>query len=591
MREPWRTLLVRLRTTAWIWLPLLVLAALAAPSLWFMLPSYQSELGENYEPLKTLRFAASLGADYHKYGPMTCFLLLPGYAVSLGWWWLRGSFTSPSGDFPYGLAEPLWQISVLILQARVLFFALFLALCALLIATLRRIVARRASASLAFAFCIATSYGAAMLAANDRPDGPAFAFVAAALAMYVRILTDGLRPGPACWMSAFAVFAISCKELAGPLFVLPYVGLIAHFARETRGDAAARSQALRCGVASVGTGVGLYLALNVVYAPSTWLLRMQHWLGGEGTSQAIWRSTAETPVYAFALEHLGSLLNVLGPGGIAVAVVALATLAAKRPRHTGMLILPFVSIFLLGLIPLGLPGERFYVFAAMALVAPVAVGIDVIWSLARPGFGRGLLGFATGVALGANALLGTFAWTALEGTWQRSVENSLAAYPMQGGALNLLSYYPRAAGKSRLRWLGYDEDLRTIFEIAADPPERRPARIYTSEGFLGFVRDAQQSPARLEMLRAEGFDAAGWQGLEPLGYHLLARFQTRTPSWFPYDWVPGVEYWSERNAVMIYERNEIPAESDTRSEMNERALELGGADPAIPTEAAPNETA
>ena len=42
---------------------------------------------------------------------------------------------------------------------------------------------------------------------------------------------------------------------------------------------------------------------------------------------------------------------------------------------SGLLLLPFASITLLGLVPLGFPGDRFYTVATVALVPPVALGL------------------------------------------------------------------------------------------------------------------------------------------------------------------------------------------------------------------------
>ena len=73
----------RIAGAAYVWLPMLLVVALAAPSIGYLLPSYACYLGESYQPLRALRFFSSLGQDFHKYGPMTNLLLAPGYGLSL----------------------------------------------------------------------------------------------------------------------------------------------------------------------------------------------------------------------------------------------------------------------------------------------------------------------------------------------------------------------------------------------------------------------------------------------------------------------------------------------------------------------------
>ena len=117
--------------------------------------------------------------------------------------------------------------------------------------------------------------------------------------------------------------------------------------------------------------------------------------------------------------------------------------------------------------------------------------------------------------------------------------------------------YPRhghVPGKSRLVWLGYRVDPRSLQEIMDAEPDLRPDRIYVSDGQRGFLEDALSQPARAAMLRDEGLDVASWNGFEALGYRLHATFQTGTPSWFFFDWMPAVQLWREVTPVLVYRR-------------------------------------
>src|SRR3954469_13834236 len=126
-----------IRRFAHIWIPLLVILILAAPSVSFMLPACEDYLDEIYQPLQTLKFFKTHGQAFHKYAPLPNFILAPGYGLSLGYWKLTGSLAKPSEDFPYGFQRPFQQIGFMVLQGRLIFFALGLIVMAYLAHTLR----------------------------------------------------------------------------------------------------------------------------------------------------------------------------------------------------------------------------------------------------------------------------------------------------------------------------------------------------------------------------------------------------------------------------------------------------------------------
>lgn len=547
----------RARALAWVVLPLLVLALHGAPSIDYLLPGFESHLGENYQPLRALKFYSSLGGAYHKYGPMPNWVLLPVYGPSLAVWWATGSFAGPSGDFPYGLRDALGQLSFLIRAGRIEFMVLGLGLYAFLLLSLRFVTPRPAAAAAAFLACVGTSYTAAHFLANTRPDGLSYAFLAASLGVYVRILDRGATPARVVWLSLLAVFAISSKELAGPAYLLPYLGLGLRLHRQAATGPVGRARFRRLVGASLASGVGAYLLLNVVYDPAVWARRMSHWLGGTGTSADVWRAggaAALTPGVR-AVEAFEGFLDTLGPGGLWLVPVALAALVCLGRRHRTLLLLPFASLTLFGLVPLGFPGDRFYTMATVTLVPPVASGLDALCARARTGPARASLwGFAI-LALGANAWFASWAWLELEGRPERTIERALASEdPPFDGSLNVLSVYPRVPGKSRLEVAGQRLDPRSIQELLDAAPASLPDRIYASEGTLRFLEDARGAPARAELFASQGLEFPRWRGVEALGYRLRETVRTPTPAWFPFDWMPAVRWRAERSPMRVYER-------------------------------------
>jgi len=537
----------RVADNAWMLIPLGVLVVLAAPNVPYMLPAYVSYLGENYQPLRALKFYSSLGGEFHKYGTLPNFLLLPVYGTCFAWWWLTGSFSRPSGDFPYGLEHPLEQFTVMIFAGRLFFLLVGLLLYGYTLHRMQRLCPHRGLIVAAFLLCIGTDWAAAHFLANTRPDGPMYAFVAASMAVYVRILVDGPTVGRGVFLSLFAVCAISSKELAGPVYVLPYLGL----AWQLR----SRADFPRIAGASVAAGVGSYLLLNVVYAPAVWWTRTLHWLGGTGTSADVWMQGGAESVTASSRSLIVAegFLDTLGPAGLWVVLAALAALVWLRPRHWGMLLLPFTSVLLLGLVPLGFAGDRFYAVGGVTLLPPVLAGLAALWERLRtPALRRAA---STGVAavLCVNFVFATWAWHRLDSEPARVMERALAEDGFHG-SFNVLAVHPHVPGKSRFEMLGHRLDPRSMQELVDSDPSSLPERIYTDAGHLGFIEDGRELPARIELFRAQGLDLERWPGVEGLGYRLLRRVESPTPAWYPFDWMPAVRWRAERSSVFVYER-------------------------------------
>lgn len=545
-----------LADNAWVLLPLAVLSALAAPALGYGLPGYESLLGENYQPLRALKFYSSLGGAYHKYGTLPNLLLLPVYLPAFAWWKLTGQFSSPSGDFPYGLADPLSQLSWLIFSGRLAFMLLGLVLYATLLRALELVTPRRFVIAAAFLCCIGTNWAAAHFLANTRPDGPTYAFTAASLGVYLAIVYRGASVRRGVLLSMCAVAAISSKEIAGPLYVLPYLGLGVWLYPGRDADAGARRDFWRLAAWTVAAGVGTYLLLNVVYAPLVWWTRIGHWLGGAGTSADVWiAGGSENFGLGDRVQILAEgFLNTLGPGGVWIALAGGVSLLWIRPRHWQLLSLPFLSILLLGLGPLGFSGDRFYTVGAIALVPPLAAGLA---ALAERLPGRGAAAGAAGAAmllLTLNAVYGTWAWHRLDHEPMRVIEDSLAREGGFAGTLNVLAVHPRVPGKSRLEDQGYRVDPRSMQELLEADPASRPDRIYVNAGQIGFLEDGRELPERTELFRQQGLDLERWPGVEGLGYRLRERIVTRTPGWYPFDWMPSIRWTAERSPMYVYER-------------------------------------
>src|SRR5688500_2390827 len=170
----------------------------------------------------------------------------------------------------------------------------------------------------ALLFCVVTNYALLEQLPSPRPDSGMIAFAALALGVYMRMVFAGLSVRRGVWFSIWAVLAISSKELAAPMFVLPFLGLI-WLAYGQHDDVARRT--IRW---SFITGVVAYAMLNIVYAPGTWRQRMDFWLNGPGIDADVWGHGGGPlgRVVGFA----ECMLSNLGPGGIVIVPLALLVL-------------------------------------------------------------------------------------------------------------------------------------------------------------------------------------------------------------------------------------------------------------------------
>jgi len=532
-------------------IPLLVLIILAAPSVTFLLPATQDYLGEIYQPIQALKFFKTRGTQFHKYGPAPNFILAPGYSATLAYWKITGAFARPSDRFPYGFARPFEQMGFLIFQGRLLFLLIGVVALAYLAHTMQAVTGNGWAVGFALLFCVATNYALVDQLPSPRPDSGMLAFSALALAMYARMLFWGLSVRRGVWFSVWAVLAISCKELAAPMFVLPYLGLIWLAYREQTPVA---RRTIRW---SFLAGVIGYALLNIVYAPGTWMQRMHFWLAGPGIDADVWGHGGGPVGRIFGFGRC--LLDNLGPGGIVIVPLALLAFLIARPRRCVMLALPAISVMLLGLAKIQYPADRFYTILCVGVFPIVAVGLDAMMNRAS----AKRFAIATMVVLGAlNVWFAGFALFNHDATFEYAAERHALAQNDRTAKYYLFNIFPPIPGSTRLEYRGLRHETRSIQQIAATRTDM-PDWIYATHGKLQFFEDARKLPARVEMIRKDsGFDVATWSGVEGLGYRHEQTLTPQVPRWFPFTWMPAVKRWQRMGAVEVYRRSRAPAPHD-----------------------------
>jgi hypothetical protein len=378
-----------------------------------------------------------------------------------------------------------------------------------------------------------------------KPDAPMIAFLALALGTYVECVYRGLTPWRAARLGTWTAWAVSSKEITGPLFVLPWSGLLAvqwYRAEE-------RAAFWRSAAAAVAALLIWYVGLNIWYAPATWAERMRFWLGGPGVSSAIWGHPGQTHV-AYAWDIVRGIVENVGPGGAIVVLVAIGASLAAPSLRVCLMALPVASFVLVGLAPLGYVPDYFCTPAALALTPLVAWALDRMTRHAA-GHGRVALVSLLVVCGLCNALYANRAWLDLQWNVYDLAERDAMVRVGRGGHVGIFWPWPRTAGKSRLDVLGIRLDARSGLQLAADRRDL-PDLLYVDPALVHWLAEVPQAPERAQMIEIEtGFDVRTLPSFEGLGYRLEAVVNPSYPPWFQFGWLPRAQ-GNNRLGVFVY---------------------------------------
>jgi hypothetical protein len=534
-----------LRRNAVVVLPCAVALLLALPLVIHGLPDYESHQGEEYQPLKTLKFFRSRGHEFHKWGPADNFLYAPGYALSLLYWKHQGTFGPASHNFPYGFHQPLQQLTVLILQSRILLLVFVLSSLAALAMSLVHAGFSRPAAFFALLLCMATNPVLIWHAVLLKGDGPMLAFSSLALGAYITIVRQGLTLARAFWLATFVAWAVSAKESAIALFALPGAALVAVGVRRSQFPEA-KKQAKKAVVLGLVTVAIWYALLNVSYAPDTWLRRVRYLFSD--LDPEIW-GAPDRSVFDYLSEVFDALTNNLGPGGMVAGVGSLVALIWLRPKCAWLLSLPLASFVLTGMLPTGYLPDRFALPAALSLVPVIAAAVD---SLRERNRQRSWVLMLALLLLGfVNLVYANISWLQLRSAPEDLVEDYVRRHLAKDELFSIFSFWPRIAGKSRLEAMGYRLDSRPI-HLALRSRTDLPKTIFITSEMQSWVEDFSRRPRRAAMVAGEtGFDSKDWERSKALGYRLSGSLSAPLPGWYPFKLLPLPAASSSR-AVLVY---------------------------------------
>jgi hypothetical protein len=531
----------------------LFLFIFSAPGLFWLYPSVLDRM-ESYQPMQALKFFATHGKTFHKYGPFPNFVLAPFYGLTLGIWRLLGTFRPPYSVFPYGFSHPVEQIAQLIVEGRFVFMILCLLSAYIFVRRLQRLSSSWLLLTVVSVALLASNYCYTVILASNRPDAPMMAFGTFFMALYLDAVLDGLTLRRGLLLGLSAVCAVSSKELIYAMFLLPVLFLILR-------AAFGRDPELRPGkplfrwVGLVGlVTFSAYALIDIVYAPSIWLQRIRFWTKGDGMDPSIWGNEAPGAVFRNGL--LCAFEN-LGVGGAILLVIAVLFLLIKRPRHSLALSLPAISFLVFAIARIHFSEIRYFMPFSIALLPLVVLGLEA----ARSGLSAGRPQLAFSILLFAclipNLVWGMFAWYDLDGQSEVTIYRHILASP-NDHTYYVFSLFPQGRGSEVLSEHGYRFEDRSFQQIIDDNGPW-PDEIDISYGMEYFIKDALSTstvvPGRTDYMRQQGFYAPGWTGFETNGYCRVATLEPSIPQWFPFKWMYGVHELELQDAVHIYSRH------------------------------------
>lgn len=529
---------------------MLVLLILCLPRLTSLIPAPVDFSDEIYQPQQTLKFVASRGQAFDKYGPIPNYLLLPPYALSFLYWKLTGDFTSPSGDWPFGFVRPVPQFGTLIFETRVIHLALSAAMLVVVTRSLTRLAQNRLAGMVVALLVVVGNYNVVWHAPLARPDTAMMVFLGISLALVARIALVGPRREEAIWLGICSAAAVGSKENAAPVLVLACLGLVA-WTLLTRREGVERREsiraALRCAAWAIAVGAAFYAITNIAPSPANWARRMKYWLWGDGLSGDVWGQSASLFTH---VRYAGEALwNNLGPAGVIVTPLLVLVALVRKPAFTLLLLAPFVGC---ALTVLAIPytPDRFVLPGALALAFPAALGLGALMQskLRKPALAV--------VALAAclNLWWCGITWHINATTEQAMLERAASAeIPQTVKAYALMFDDPPST--RRLAWLGHKVDSRAM-QKWLDERTPRPDIVYANAGRMQMLDEARTMPGRAQYYRnLAKFDVTEWPGMTALGYDAPERFRVDLPALLsPFAFMPLVDELRHRD-LLIYRKH------------------------------------
>ncbi|MCA9738232.1 MAG: glycosyltransferase family 39 protein [Gemmatimonadetes bacterium] len=334
------------------------------------------------------------------------FVVAGAYAPYMAGLLVTGGLSDPTGEYPFGLADPVRSLRVLSGIAHLVTVG-FGVLC-VVGAYWIGLVGWDRRTGLWTAGTVLTLYPMFYYARTGNVDVPMLAFIVLATAAFATALRDGWTPRRAAWLGVWAGCALATKEAAAGAFLLiPIASLLGLRLRPAPREGFSwkvNGTGLLASVLALGIGSGLFIE------PSRYVAHLR-FIGGRsqiaasGGGNWVIRTYAMTlsDSVAYAQRQVELLIDVMTLPGLLLALAGVGWVLA-RERDRWPLLLP-----VLGYTAYMFLGQRVtqlrYLLPTAVLLAPFAARLAVVGLRAAGPLARALPGVAV-VALGLGALRG-----------------------------------------------------------------------------------------------------------------------------------------------------------------------------------------
>lgn len=488
------------------------------------------------------------------------FLVVGAYTPYMGALYLTGGLSAPSGEYPFGLADPVRSLRVLSGIAHFVTVLLGV-LCVTAAYWIGRMAWDRATGAWTAAVVVSL-YPMFYYARTGNVDVPMLAFVALAVASYATGLRRGWSVRRAAWLGVWAGCALATKEAAaGAFLLLPVVTLLGlRWAPAARDGFSWRANAsgLIASLLALGVGSGLFIEPGRYLAHLRFIGERSR-IAASGTGDWVIRTYAmdlESSL-AYLSRQAGLLVDVLTlPGLLLAAAGILWVLARERDRWP--LLLP-----LLGYAGYMFVGARVtqlrYLLPTALLLAPFVARLAVLgWRASAPWARIASVTAGLAVALGLSRGV-DLTWSMLHdsrveaGAWLAERTEVGDVVEHFGPFQKLPPLKAGVVSRQATTYLGIlnptDTTTATTRDVLAGWEERRPRFIlvvpdHTSQATSG-PHNISLPPSLYAALLEGGTD-----------YALVRTFETR--SLLPWVRRPPLDYPTVSPPIRVFARKSAP---------------------------------
>jgi hypothetical protein len=413
-----------------------VLLLLFAPGWYWGMPNEFESDADSPVPLGPLAFVG----DYfnpnvsEKYPAVHQVLLLPPYALWLGYYKLTGGLQHISSEWPFGFKDPVHVFSSLIVLSRIVTSLMAVGIILSLGSLPFREFDKRGR--LLAMSLIATSGVFVYYARAGNLDVPYVFWWAVSFLLLAKYIFDPVAPTRHLILSAVcSALAIGTKDPAAGLVLGS--GLILLLIKRSPSE----TLGARLRQALIYTAVVFfsYAIAAVLPQPVRWLTHVRKYLLSS-PNMTQWIQFENTPSGHFGLLMATStrLTHVLSPVGMLLALVGLIVLlASRRFRVTAFLLLPIISYYAFFIFNIRFVYERFVIPVAFLLAIIAGIGVSsILGVLKTKKWAYGLASVAIAVIFAYQILYGYLPMTYLQVfDVKAAVASSIASYVPPGSAI------------------------------------------------------------------------------------------------------------------------------------------------------------